>query len=135
MTNTNVFALDVGTARIGVALARTDTRLPNPVTTLANDEHFFDTLQQLITEYDVGQLVIGWPRGLNGQETDQTRYVAKFITDLKAHIEIPIAQQDEAVTSKQAEAELQARGKAYTKGDVDALSATYILEDFLGDKS
>jgi RNase H-fold protein (predicted Holliday junction resolvase) len=39
--------------------------------------------------------------------------------------------QDEAVTSKRAEAELEARGKPYQRGDIDALAATYILEDFL----
>jgi RNase H-fold protein (predicted Holliday junction resolvase) len=35
------------------------------------------------------------------------------------------------VTSKQAEAELSSRGKPYSKADIDALAATYILDDFL----
>lgn len=30
-----------------------------------------------------------------------------------------------------AEEELQARGGSYTKGDIDSLSATYILNDFI----
>jgi RNase H-fold protein (predicted Holliday junction resolvase) len=39
--------------------------------------------------------------------------------------------QDEALTSRKAESELNKRGKPYAKGDVDALAATYILEDYL----
>jgi RNase H-fold protein (predicted Holliday junction resolvase) len=42
--------------------------------------------------------------------------------------------QDEAATSRQAESELQARGKPYSKEDIDALSATYILEDFISEQ-
>jgi len=31
----------------------------------------------------------------------------------------------------QAEAELKKRGKPYVKADIDALAATYILEDYI----
>ncbi len=41
--------------------------------------------------------------------------------------------QDEAVTSKHAEAELESRGKPYERGDIDALAATYILQDWLAE--
>lgn len=126
-----ILALDVGATRIGLALARSDTRLPAPLTTLPNNEQFFKVLEQLIQENRVTQLVVGWPRGLSGQETDQTRYVAGFVDQLRGHLSLPVALQDEAVTSRQAEAELEARGKAYNKGDIDSLSAVYILEDFL----
>jgi putative Holliday junction resolvase len=71
------------------------------------------------------------PRGLDGQETTQTKIVEAFIYQLKSKIDLPIHIQDEAVTSKQAEAELQARGQGYNKEDIDALAATYILQDWL----
>jgi RNase H-fold protein (predicted Holliday junction resolvase) len=44
---------------------------------------------------------------------------------------LPISWQDEAVTSVRAEEELRARGKPYVREDIDALAATYILEDYL----
>ena len=59
--------------------------------------------------------------------------IAEFTKQLKQSFNLPVYFQDEAVTSKQAEAELQARGKHYEKSDIDALAATYILEDWLGE--
>jgi RNase H-fold protein (predicted Holliday junction resolvase) len=50
---------------------------------------------------------------------------------LEKNIDIPVYRQDEAVTSLQATAELSSRGKPYSKAAIDALAATYILDDFL----
>jgi putative Holliday junction resolvase len=86
-----------------------------------------------VTEQGAVGLVIGLPRGLDGQETAQTRAVREFAEQLKPAVQLPYYWQDEAVTSRQAEEELKSRGKPYQKGDIDALSATYILEDFLRD--
>lgn len=128
-----VLALDVGQVRIGVALASLEARLARPLVTLANDESFVTKLRQLITEYGCQHVVIGLPRNLSGDDTPQTAYVRQFADKLAAAIDTPLVWQDEAVTSAKAEAELQARGKGYTKGDIDALSAAYILEDYLGE--
>jgi len=121
----------VGSKRIGVATASLIARLPHPLTTLANDGDFYESLKEIINQEDVGTLVVGLPRGLQGQETDQTREIEIFVKELKQEISLPIHMQDEAVTSEHAEAELKARGKPYSKGDVDALAATYILDDWL----
>ena len=127
----SILALDVGAKRVGVAIASLTARLPQPLTTLERDGSFFAKLQTIITTEHVGRLVVGWPRGLQAQPTAQTAVTEAFVTELKRHCELPITLQDEALTSRQAEAELQARGKAYAKGEVDALAATYILDDFL----
>ncbi len=124
-------ALDVGTVRIGVAIASLSLRFARPLTTLGNDDQFFERLAHVIDAEAVGVLVVGLPRGLDGQETVQTQYVRDFATRLKAQTSLPIHFQDEALTSAKAKAELQARGKIYQKGDVDALAATYILDDYL----
>jgi putative Holliday junction resolvase len=125
-----ILALDVGEKRIGVAIASAVARLPKPLATLANDDNFFDALAELITSENVGALVVGLPRGLEGQTTAQTAYVQEFIGHLKQRTTLPIYEQDEALTSTKAEAELQAKGN-YDKAAVDALAATYILDDFL----
>ena len=124
-------ALDVGSSRIGVAIASLSFKLPRPLCTLANDDDFIARLKRLIETEAIGVLVVGLPRGLEGQETGQTKYVRDFVDQLKTHIELPIRLQDEALSSSRAEAELTARGKIYQKGDIDALAATYILEDYL----
>jgi len=128
-----VLALDVGERRIGVALADLHARLPAPLTTLKRSESTFDDIHQLIDQHDVGILVIGLPRGLDGQHTAQTMVVEAFKAELERTLSIPVYWQDEALTSRLAEEELRARGRPYKKADIDALSATYILEDFLRD--
>jgi putative Holliday junction resolvase len=86
----------------------------------------------LITEHDVSRIAVGLPRSLDGNITQQTRDTILFINQLRASTTIPVFEQDEALTSRQAEAELIQRAKPYTKADIDALAATYILQDFLG---
>jgi len=130
-TNKSVLALDVGQARVGVAVASLAAKLPNPLVTLPNDGSFFDRLDEIIRQEEIGALIVGLPRGLEGQTTAQTVAIGKFVKALKQHVDLPVHLQDEALTSHKAEAELRRRGKVYDKADIDALAATYILEDWL----
>ena len=126
-----VVALDVGERRIGVAVANTEAKIAAPLVTLEHNDAIFSQIQTLLAEQHAAAVVLGLPRGLDGQETAQTHAVQAFAGELKMHISLPIFWQDEAVTSRQAEAELVSRGKSFAKGDIDTLAATYILEDFL----
>lgn len=127
-----ILALDVGAQRIGVATANVIARIASPLVTIPNNESIANTIQRLIAENDVEMLVVGLPRGLDGQETAQTRTVRDFVSSLQQTIgDFPMQFQDEALTSRKAEEELEARGKPYQKGDIDALAATYILDDYL----
>jgi putative Holliday junction resolvase len=128
---TNVLALDVGDRRIGVAIAGSIARLANPLTVLANDETLWHELSRLLAAEHIGMLVVGLPRSLSGEDTAQTKIVRSFVSQLKTKTDIPVTLQDEALTSRQAEAELRARGKKFAKGDIDALAAVYILDDYL----
>lgn len=129
--NGTVVALDIGLRRIGVALASVAAGFPGPLTTVQHDDKIMHTLCNLLDEHEAVALVVGLPRGLDGQDTAQTRAVEAFVAELKKHTDIPLYWQDEALTSRKAEEELDGRGKPYGKGDIDALAATYILEDFL----
>ena len=126
-----ILALDIGTVRIGVARASTLARLAQPLVTIANDASVFDTLRDICQREEVVQLVVGRPRGMEGQHTEQTTYSEKFARKLADELGLPISLVDEAVTSRQAESELLARGRQFEKGDIDALAAVYILEDYL----
>jgi putative Holliday junction resolvase len=126
-----ILALNVGTKRIGVARAHLDTSFPAPLTTLAQPERFIDDIVMLSQSEKAAAVVVGLPRGMNGQETQQTHIVRDFVATLEPRLQIPVYWTDEAVTSEQAESELRRRGKPYTKADIDALAAVYILEDYL----
>lgn len=130
---TAILALDVGEKRIGVAIASLIARLPRPLATLDNNETFAPALKDIIESEGVGAIVVGFPRGMQGQSTAQTRSIEDFAQQLGREVDLPMRFQDESVTSKRAEEELRSRGGHYERGDIDALAATYILEDFLGD--
>lgn len=131
ITHDNILALDVGSRRVGVAIATAVARLPRPLITLTQDDNFWPVLENIIEIESIGSLVVGLPRGLSGQQTSQTSETQAFLTELRKHVAMPIHLQDEALTSKKAQKELNARGKPYDKGDIDSLAATYILDDFL----
>lgn len=130
-TPDTILALDVGDKRVGVARASLTARLAQPVTTLERGDGFFEELREIISSQQVCRLVAGLPRGLDGQATAQTALTEQFVEQLRDEIDLPVELQDEALTSRKAEAELQRRGKTYQRADVDALAATFILEDYL----
>lgn len=129
----NILALDVGSKRVGVALASSVARLPHPHLTLHNDEDLWANLQHLCHQEQIGIVVVGLPRGLDGQETAQTQSARQFADELGHHLghHMTVVLQDEAATSIKAEEELGAAKKDFAREDIDALAATYILEDYL----
>jgi len=128
-----ILALDVGEVRIGVAMANLASRLPQPWGVIEHPSNAADIINSLLKEHNIVAVVVGLPRGLDGQETSQTKLVRTFTDKLKPKLHLPFYFQDEALTSVQAEKELKQRKIKYNKGDVDALAATYILSDFLSE--
>lgn len=136
MTNHNarVIALDVGSKRIGVATANVVARLAGPLETLEVSDNIVTDIKALLAQQTACALVVGLPRGLEGQDTAQTAAVRQFVAQLEKAITIPVFWQDEALTSHLSKIELSAKKPNYSKGEVDALAATYILEDFLANR-
>jgi len=130
-SNDRLLGLDIGHVRIGVATAIPSVGLASPLITLANDDSFNDRLLQLVIDQQPDGLIVGLPRNLSGDDTPQTAYVRSIVESLQSRLDCPVVYQDEALTSKKAEAELVRRGKPYQKGDIDALAAVYILEDYM----
>jgi putative holliday junction resolvase len=130
-TPSSILALDVGQARIGVALANKVARIASPLVTLPNDDNFTAELRKIIENNAVDTLVVGLPRSLDGTVTAQTAYAQEFANTLQVQFGLPVVLQDEAVTSAKAEEELRNRRKDFIREDIDMLSAVYILDDYL----
>lgn len=120
--------IDYGARRIGLALADTETKLANPLATVAAGE-----LAAVIKrEGPFEAVVVGLPRSLDGHETPQTLAVRRFTDDfLTAKLDIEPVYQDEAATSSVAEERLKETGKPYRPEDIDAEAASIILQDYL----
>jgi putative Holliday junction resolvase len=131
--STSILGLDIGKVRIGVAKAYWPFGIPAPLTVLNNDHNLVDALKRLIAEENVAFMVAGCPRSLHGNKTAQTAFTLDLVDQLRRTLPVQIKLQDEAATSIKAEAELKAKGRPFSKSDIDSLSAVYILEDFLSE--
>lgn len=137
-TKGSVIALDYGAKRIGVARAHCQLAIAQPMTVLLNNDGLFREIISLITTEHVQKIIVGLPRNLSGEDTLQTVQVRAFVRQLRSHVSVPVVLQDEAGTSNQAQVELRERGVSGKKSrqesattSIDALAATYILEDFI----
>ncbi len=124
----DIIGLDVGSRRIGVARVSTQARLPEPlkVIDMGAQEPFSAVLSTIDTHSAVA-VVVGLPRGLDGQETSQTKYCRDFAKKLEQKVKIPVFLIDEAGTTKEAEQ----RAKGVESVSIDSVAAMIILEDFL----
>lgn len=125
-------ALDVGDVNVGLAIANSMAKMASPLGVLHRGEDFVDDLKKTIEMNNVSTLIVGLPRGLDGQETDQTNKTRIFAKDLK-RLGLPVYLQDEALSSVEAEKRMKQNPKRYNKDSLDAWAATIILEDYLKD--
>lgn len=130
MKPTKYLALDIGEKRIGIAAADSATKLAYPLTTVLVDGSEWQALTQLIASEHASALVVGYPRNQSGEPTKQTAVVEQFVGRL-VRFGLPIAYQDESLTSVAAEKHLKARKRPYDKADIDAYAAAIILTDFM----
>ena len=123
-------ALDVGEKRIGVALANSDIKIAVAYDTIEVNGDEVRAIAEILVREKADVLVVGYQRNQAGEATQQTAFVEQFVAQLR-DIAPSIVFQDESLTSVRAEEILQARKQPYAKGDVDALAASLILQDYL----
>lgn len=131
MTSVRIMALDVGERRIGVAVADTAVSIAVPYGVIDADGTEIEQVTTLYEKESAVQLIVGYPRNQSGEPTAQTQYVTEFVARLPRHLAARVIYQDESVTSIQAERLLKAGTKPYTKGDIDKIAASLILQDYL----
>jgi putative Holliday junction resolvase len=128
--NKSFVALDVGEKRIGVAVGDSGVRIAVPLTTIEVDGTEIAQIASVVIEEKADVIVVGYPRNQSGEATAQTAYVETFAKQL-TDIAPKLVFQDESLTSVLAEQRLQSYKKPYSKGDIDALAAAIILQDYM----
>jgi putative Holliday junction resolvase len=135
--------VDYGRKRIGLALSDHSATLASPWQTIAAGStpaqsaervrDLIDTLRHGLDETEIAGIVVGLPRRLNGEDTDQTAAARRFAERLGALSGLPVHLQDERLTSHEAEARLSLRERDWRrrKQKLDAAAAAIILQDFL----
>jgi putative Holliday junction resolvase len=126
-----LLGIDYGRVRVGLALA-VDGQ-PQRLATLPNDNQLQTHLESLVAEHRITQVVVGLPRGIEGEETEQAAIAREFARQLEAAVNVPVALQDEFATSAVAHERLVAEKQppAARPKLVDQEAAVIILEDYL----
>lgn len=130
--NGYVLGFDFGIKRIGVAVGQSLTKTATPLSPLAADQGVpnWQLVQQLITQWQPNQLVVGLPLNMDGHDQFITRRTRAFIKTLHAQTQLPVHSIDERLSSVEARAQLFAAGgyAALKKKSVDSFAAKLILE-------
>lgn len=122
-----IIGLDVGDRLIGVARASTIARIPEPLKALPNNGTFSGLLLELIRARGVQKIVVGMPRNMSGELTQQSRKIRGFIDQLSSELTIPVIVVDESLSSLRADEFLSQSKRQY---DQDSVAACYILEEY-----
>jgi putative Holliday junction resolvase len=130
-----ILALDHGTKRIGVALSDELGWIAQPLETFERRtlERDIAHIQDLVRTYDVGQVVLGLPLRLNGEEGPAVQAVHEFVARLGEVLTVPIVTWDERMTTKAAEDLLISAdvSRKKRKGVVDRVAAAILLQSYL----
>jgi putative pre-16S rRNA nuclease len=133
--------IDYGHRRIGLAISDPTGLLARPWKTIARHGNYMQVANALVAEIEqlaceedgLAGVVLGFPRTLGGDATDQTEAVSAVAEALRVRLEVPVVLQDERLSSREAESRLARRVKSWRdrKLLLDAASAAVILQDYL----
>ena len=130
-----VMALDVGSKRIGIAVADPSGTFALPIATLTRTNRRSDlaSIESYLKSYEVDELVVGDPLTLQGERGIAARAMDAFVESLREIFDGMIHRVDERLTTAQAtksliDADVSRRKRREV---VDAMAAALILESFL----
>jgi putative holliday junction resolvase len=130
-----ILALDHGSRRIGVAVSDELRLIAQPLEFIPAEPfaNFLARLQELLREKEVGLVLVGLPRNMDGSHGPAAQKVQEFIAALTNHISVPIRTWDERLTTVQAN-RLLIQGhvrREKRKEKVDKMAAAILLQSFL----
>lgn len=132
-----ILALDVGRARIGVAVSDTEQQIASPHSVLQRRGKKSDlpAVERLCRELEARTVVVGLPLAVDGSLTEMAGEIQRFADRLRSFLpeDIAVTTWDEALTTSEAEDLLRDRGVHGKKrrGLVDQVAAAFILESYL----
>ncbi len=131
-----LIGLDLGTKTIGLAVSDSAYAVASPLQTIRRTKFTADAKQllEIITEKNVGGIVLGLPRNMDGTEGPRAQSTRAFAQNMIGKTNLPIAFWDERLTSAEAERILidQADMTRKRRGEViDKMAAAIILQNFM----
>ncbi len=130
-----IMGVDFGDARTGIAVSDPAGFLASPVCVI-KETVFDETIKKaaiFAKDYSVGQIVVGYPKNMNGTIGERAEKSKLFASQLETLTGVQVKLWDERCTTMSAAVYMNAtdtRGKK-RKNTIDAAAATLILQDFL----
>jgi putative holliday junction resolvase len=117
--------IDFGSKKVGIAFTDESGSMAFPHGVVPNDAKLLKTIETLIEEKRVGEIVIGYSLNKDGKENKIHSSVEEFMMDLTLAVGIPIHLEPEQYSTQQA---IRIQGKT---AQTDAAAAAIILDSFI----
>jgi len=129
-------AIDVGKARIGIAICDREAILASPQESVLRSSSITETvsaLAKLVAENDIFEVYVGEPLSLSGSDNESTTDARLVASKLSLAIDASVRYVDERFTTVTAAAKLRAAGYSAktSRSIIDSASAVEILEQAL----
>ena len=129
-----ILGIDYGLKKIG--LSKSDQQgvfaMPFQIIRQTSKSEFLTKLKDIIIKEEITEIVVGVPISLGLNEdnkiNNQLQSVNDFVSWLKSNFSLPIWEQDERLTSKQAKNLISGSPQ---KGEDDSVAAMLMLQSFL----
>lgn len=133
-----ILSIDYGKKRTGIAASDPLQIIANGVTTVETSK-LFDFLSEYLQKEDVSCIVVGLPRQMNYEPSENMKRVEPFVNRLrKLYPDIPVEYYDERFSSRMAQQTMRDAGlkkkSRQNKELVDEISATIILQGYMESK-
>ncbi len=131
-----LLGIDLGTKTIGLAISDVMRMVASPVETLAKGKFSKDVvkIKNLITKEEVGGIVLGLPKEMDGTQGKRAQATKAFASNLSREIDLPILLWDERLSTVAVERVLIGEADMTRKRRaevVDRAAAAYILQGAL----
>ncbi len=133
-----IMGLDFGSKTVGVAISDSLLLTAQGKEIIRRQEEnklrrTLARIEELIVEYEVGEIVLGLPKNLNATEGAREALTAEFKEKLERRTGLPVYYWDERLTTVAADKAMMEAGirREHRKEYVDKIAAVFILQGYL----
>ena len=133
-----IMGLDFGSKTVGVAVSDSLLITAQGVEIIRRKEEnklrrTLARIEELILEYQVEEIVLGYPKNMNATEGERARLTEEFRDKLERRTGVPVAMWDERLTTVAADKAMIEMGirRENRKEYVDMIAAQLILQGYL----
>ena len=130
-----LLGIDYGEKRIGISISDPNRNIATPLETIIfeSESSLIIKIRSIVLSWSVDGIILGFPIGMNCQDTIQTKKVRKFYKILCNEFNISVIKEDERLSSVVALNSLRHQGikPSRNKSMVDSTAAAIILQSYL----